>query len=88
MREAAERGLSLSAYLREILAARTGEASAAYDVRSWEGLFDLFAVGGVAAEHDPDQEAREAFTAEFDRDVAASTRSTTKPARKRTRRAP
>jgi hypothetical protein len=76
VREAAERGLSLSAYIREIIAARTGEAPVPYEARSWDGLFDLFAAGPPRGlEEDFDAEVREAFGEAYERSIKRPARS-------------
>ncbi|MBI4728385.1 MAG: hypothetical protein HY775_02630 [Acidobacteria bacterium] len=84
VREAAERGLSFAAYLREIVATRVAEEATPYDARSWDSLFGIISAGAPGA--DFDTEVAEAFEAEYRRDVGARSRAPKKtPGRARRR---
>ena len=59
--EAAQRGLSLTEYLRRVIGNRTGEQSITYDTRSWDRLFSLLDSGSKDSVEAMDEEAAEAF---------------------------
>ncbi|MGH2829427.1 MAG: CopG family transcriptional regulator [Actinomycetota bacterium] len=61
VREAAERGISLAAYMREIVANRAGEQDAPHDTRSWDNFIGAISAGAVRYDDDPDAEVAEAI---------------------------
>lgn len=69
VREAAERGLSLTEYLRRVIGNRTAERSAPYDTRSWVGLFGIVDSGPRDTAETMDEEAAAAFDEEHRRSL-------------------
>ncbi|MCA1833753.1 MAG: hypothetical protein ABR548_09025 [Actinomycetota bacterium] len=69
LREAAERGLSLTEYLRRVIAQRTAEQRVTYDATAWDGIFNLGNSGLKDAVEDMDKEVAEAFEAEYKRSL-------------------
>jgi hypothetical protein len=67
--EAAERGLSLTEYLRRVIANRAGERSAPYHTRSWDGVFGAVDTGRRDSVETMDDEAEQAFEEEHRRSL-------------------
>lgn len=76
--EAAERGLSLTEYLRRVIGNRAGEQSAAYHTRSWDQLFGLLDSGKRDSVEAMDEEAAQAFEEQHERSTPGSKRTRTK----------
>lgn len=87
LREAAERGISLAAYVREIVASRATEPAVPYETRSWDGLFDIVSAGPDEEFADLDAEIGEAFDAEYQRDTGRTGPTRAKTPRAKTPRA-
>ena len=68
VREAGERGLSLTEHLRRVIGARAHEPPVAYDVHAWDGLFAL-ADAASSPSGDTDDEAAQAFEEEHERSL-------------------
>ncbi|MGZ4210447.1 MAG: hypothetical protein ACXVQX_07605 [Actinomycetota bacterium] len=70
VREAAERGISLTEYLRQVIANRAGEQAVPYDERSWDGIIGLFDSGPKDTVETMDEEVGQAFEEEYLRSMS------------------
>jgi hypothetical protein len=68
--EAAERGISLTEYLRRIVADRVGENAPRYESSAWEGIFNIGNSGGRKdTVENMDEEVAQAIEAEYQRSL-------------------
>ena len=67
VREAAERGLSLTEYLRRVIGDRAGEERVSYAARTWDALIGIIDSGPKDTVDSMDEEVAEAFDQEHRR---------------------